>query len=438
MPFLSGAAPVGAIIDGGPEGDLLPGSESDDQIRGLDGDDSIHGLGGADEIRGDEGNDRLYGGAGRDTLYGGSGNDFLEGGAGNDRLFGDEGDDDFLISRYAGTGTHRAFGGTGDDRMVIFDYVSGHFNGGAGTDTLLLYWTYIGTAVSGSLATGFSAGTLHFTLAGVERLDITTDNFDDTITGGSRDDQISVLAGANTVDAGAGNDAVSYLAGQANQMQGGAGNDLLRTGWHSGGTGIGFVFDASGAVATDNFGSTLTGFERFRVAGGYYDDSLTGGVRGDVLEGISGSDTLSGLGGSDILRGGHDNDSLSGGTGNDRLLGGRGLDTLNGGAGADAFVFDGLPGPADAIEDFRAAEGDRLFIAAALTGGLIGTGALQTADLVYGAPGDSRPVFVLDSDGPDGPSRLSWDADGAGSGAAVLLAVLHGPPDLVAEDILLF
>lgn len=425
-------------IDGDERDELLPGTGLDDHIRGFGGSDTIHGNGGADLIEGGDGNDRLYGGSGRDTLHGGDGDDVFEGGAGNDRLYGGAGNDNFLIFRFSGGGTQRAFGGSGDDWMAVLDYVSGHFDGGTGIDSLRLSWNHVGSAVAGSLATGFSAGALTFSLARVERLDITTDMFDDTITGGALDDEITVLAGANTVDAGAGNDAVAYLAGQANHLEGGAGNDLLRGGWQSGGSGIGFVFDGSGAVAIDNFGSVLRGFERYWLEGGYYDDSLTGGARGDRLMGNTGNDSLFGFAGNDRLSGGGGDDLLSGGAGNDWLAGARGLDVLNGGAGADSFVFGVVDGLGDVIEDFSAAEGDRIAVSVSVTGGLIGLGVLQTGDLVYGAPGDSRPVFVLDTDGPDGPGRLYWDADGGGAAAAVLLAVIQGPPNLVAEDIILF
>ncbi|QYK41482.1 MAG: calcium-binding protein [Paracoccaceae bacterium] len=416
-------------IDGTAEGDTLPGTNEADHVIGYGGDDQINGYGGNDLIEGGDGNDQLFGDTGRDTIYGGDGNDRIEGGPGNDRLYGDAGDDSFAIYSFSGAGIDRAYGGQGNDRMYVGEQTSAYFHGGTGTDLFWLFWNNIGHAVSGSVSSGFVAGPHVITLRSVEQLYITTGNGDDSITGGRLNDEIVVLGGANTVDAGAGNDHVAYLAGSVNHLDGGAGNDQLRAVLNAGGSGTGFAFDASGPVVTDGFGSTILNFERYWLGGSYYRDSLTGGDLRDKLDGNDGDDILSGMGGNDVLRGGRGNDQLFGGDGNDRLSGAQGLDTMAGGAGADTFVFGRPDGQPDLIEDFSGIEGDRIELA---------------AHWFYLAPGGAAPLshdvasgtgaqFVYETT----TGLLYFDSDGVGGGASVQIAVLAGAPVLTAADLVL-
>ncbi|MDO4877876.1 MAG: VCBS domain-containing protein [Neisseria sp.] len=153
-----------------------------------------------------------------------------------------------------------------------------------------------------------------------------------------------------------------------------------------------------------------------------------------VIENAEGSrynDTFIGNGANNTLNGNAGNDLISGGAGNDRLNGGAGDDTLNGGAGRDigaggawidTFLFADIPSgtSADTITDFTAGQ-DRIGLAknafAALAGGItaanIGGTVAQTADqhLLY--------------DKANG--KISYDADGSGSGAAVHFATLSNP-----------
>lgn len=95
------------------------------------------------------------------------------------------------------------------------------------------------------------------------------------------------------------------------------------------------------------------------------DDQFTGTSARDVIYGEGGNDTLDGAAGSDTLFGRSGDDFLFGGAGNDSLGGDEGLDILVGGTGADKFAFYGnvaLDGDdVDVIEDFDAAEGNRIF-----------------------------------------------------------------------------
>ncbi|WP_185466351.1 MULTISPECIES: calcium-binding protein [unclassified Synechococcus] len=105
---------------------------------------------------------------------------------------------------------------------------------------------------------------------------------------------------------------------------------------------------------------TLTGTEgddTIRGLGG--EDLLLGRQLDDVLRGNAGSDTLRGGSGFDSLSGGKNNDWLFGGEGDDFLNGNRDDDRLFGGPGGDRFA---LSRGNDRIEDFNAAEGDKVLI----------------------------------------------------------------------------
>ena len=74
------------------------------------------------------------------------------------------------------------------------------------------------------------------------------------------------------------------------------------------------------------------------------------------------------------MRGGQGNDSVAGGDGNDWISGDRGDDTVVGGAGADTFhAFAGSG--ADYVQDFHAAEGDRVMLDAGTTYAVAQVGA---------------------------------------------------------------
>lgn len=87
----------------------------------------------------------------------------------------------------------------------------------------------------------------------------------------------------------------------------------------------------------------------------------------DIIKTGDGSDTLYGHNGNDSLDGGAGNDRLYGGDGDDTLYSGAGTDSLRGDAGADSFVIT-MANANSRIEDFKSADGDKLFIANILDG----------------------------------------------------------------------
>ncbi len=148
---------------------------------------------------------------------------------------------------------------------------------------------------------------------------------------------------------------------------------------------------------------------------------------GDTLDGGNGDDGLSGQGGG----GG---DRLAGGEGADTLVGGEGSDVLVGGEGGDLFVFSVLDGLVDRVRDFAPGV-DRI----ALDGDAFGLepGAPLPAALFTAGPSarveGPGPQLTYDTDA----GRLSWDADGDGPGARMVVASFGAGVALAAGDFLI-
>jgi hypothetical protein len=94
----------------------------------------------------------------------------------------------------------------------------------------------------------------------------------------------------------------------------------------------------------------------FTFVGGSGDDTITGGNAADNLTGGSGNDTIDGGAGNEAaINGGAGNDTLTGGAGNDTMAGGTGNDTVDGGAGADVITY------ADGIDSITLGAGSDTF-----------------------------------------------------------------------------
>ena len=159
-------------------------TNGNDILIGTEGDDTLIGLGGDDILRGLVGNDRLEGGSGNDHLEGNEGNDWLEGGSGDDHL--------------EGSGT--LLGGDGNDVLEG----GGDLQGGDGDDTLSGSGTLRGGA-GNDLISGYGQ--------------LWGDDGDDLIQTG----------GDTVVDAGDGNDRVTFRAGFGSgaSVDGGTGYDVI-------------------------------------------------------------------------------------------------------------------------------------------------------------------------------------------------------------------
>ena len=143
---------------------------------------------------------------------------------------------------------------------------------------------------------------------------------------GEGNDRLEVGRGVRvnlTVEGGAGNDFIRTGAGD-DRIEGGEGDDTIHAG-----AGRDYV---NGTRGNDRlYGES--GHDT--VYGGDGDDLVEGGTGDDYLEGGRGRDHLRGRAGRDVLSGGLDDDLLEGGTGDDRLYAGGGRDRVYGGAVGD-------------------------------------------------------------------------------------------------------
>ncbi len=145
---------------------------------------------------------------------------------------------------------------------------------------------------------------------------------------------------------------------------------------------------------------------------------------------------IAGNHGANTLRGEGRNDRLSGGGGADDLYGGVGSDRLTGGAGADDFFFDtvlNVRNNVDTISDFNVVDDtiqldDDIFTAV----GAVGT--LSAAAFRSGsAAQDADDRIIYDS----ATGRIYYDADGNGSGAAVLFAQVAAGTAMTNADFMI-
>jgi serralysin len=166
----------------------------------------------------------------------------------------------------------------------------------------------------------------------------------------------------------------------------------------------------------------ITGTTRSEVLnGGGGRDTLLGETGNDTISGGAGNDSVRGGGGADSLRGDGGNDTLYGDAGNDIMRGGVGLDRLFGGLGADRFVFDvpAIAANADRIEDFVAAQGDRIILDDDVFRTL--GRDVEAAEFRLGtAAADATDRLVYDR----ASGRLWYDRDGNGAANKVLIATL--------------
>lgn len=196
------------VIEGGDDGDMAFGSDGDDVIRGNSGDDTLRGEAGKDDIQGADGDDdidggddddELAGGGGDDVVAGGGGDDFIQGRTGADVLKGGAGADEVRGGADADT-----VNGDGGDDLVVGGAGDDDINGGDGVD--IAGYDAAEAGVTVSLATAGAqdtGGDGVDTLANVEGL--LGSDFDDHLTG---DD------GANSFEAGAGDDLIDGAGGE--------------------------------------------------------------------------------------------------------------------------------------------------------------------------------------------------------------------------------
>ena len=432
--------PVNPIL-GTDDDDNLFGTAQRDLIRAGGGQDWVVLQGGRDTVHGEDGNDSVFGYFGGDRLFGGAGDDQLvassfDGGTGH--LFGGAGNDAIFV----GDPVNLSFGGRGDDRVTVYFDQGGAAFGGSGIDRLFLYGMGLDrqsqvsdatVILNGAGATASAHGSI-LTLTGFEALTIMTGEGNDLVRGGDLADDIDVRSGANTVLALGGDDAVSYLAGAANTLDGGDGYDRLGVVHY--GARSSLSFSVTNGVAVDGLGSVLTGFEVYDVSGGHRRDLVLLGAGNDVFQGFNGRDIGQGNDGRDRLDGGKGHDTLFGGAGRDVVIGGLDQDELTGGAGADAFVFHLSGDLGDRITDMQSGV-DVIRLQAAILGGALGRGGVDASQFSVDAAVGTNGQFVLRASAEAGFNELIWDANGSDAGLETRLVLVNATASLSAADLLI-
>ncbi len=308
------------------------------RITGSSANDELLGGTGADILNGGDGNDTINGGGGLDTLTGGAGIDFLviDQSASTTavsvdltlttgRITGFEGaivttgsgDDSFRGKRPAANDTTSVGEndvvslGAGNDRASVMLYGDDTLDGGADTDTLVVFgrgavavttssFVQIGSTFA---ATYTSADGSSIDATGFENVEFVGSSVGDSFQSGSGADKLFGEDGDDVLDSGKGID----------EIYGGAGNDM-------------WIKDLSGAskiVLIDVNGTNLKGYlttgkyqniEGVQVVTGSKNDTVTTHVSADM------DDSLTLGGGNDIANvyviG---NDSVFGGGGTDRM-----------------------------------------------------------------------------------------------------------------------
>jgi Ca2+-binding RTX toxin-like protein len=273
--------------------DTLTGSNTAtfESFEGGDGNDSINGMGGTDRVdyRNARGNVSV-------NLLNGFAQD---GSGGTDTLANIEdvrGSRDFANNITGSAANNYLLGGNADD----------WFDGGAGNDTIdggadgqfgdFVNYGSATSAVNVNLTTGVAAGTSSGTDTLVRIEHIQDSNFNDTLVGTAGINFFNLSGGNDSVDGGAGSDAVFY---------------------ESAGSGVTVNLSTHSATGITIGNDTLIGIEN--VHGSSYADNITlGGADNGYVFGRGGNDVLSGTSGTNV---------------SERFIGGSGSDTIDGGTG---------------------------------------------------------------------------------------------------------
>lgn len=312
---------------------------------------------GIENVVGAGGGDNITGSSGNNVLRGGGGSDLITGEGGVDRLYGGAGDDTLRASSdSSGIDDGEVYdGGAGIDTLDLSTLTSGYtVNLGTGTFSWSPFILGAGGAASDFIIPPIIITPVNATVNGIEN-----------IIGAAGNDSLTGDAGANVIDAGAGNDKVYYDLdtsdpANADSYDGGSGTDTFLV--TSAALAPHVVDLAAGEFRSgSDIIATLTGFENVSVTGAH---RVIGNATGNVISGVGnydndfsgglGADTLNGGDGNDTLRGGLSTDVVNGGNGDDLIIveqdeyfdnvdGGAGVDTLDHSAvswSGDVFDFD--------------------------------------------------------------------------------------------------
>ncbi|CUH51530.1 calcium-binding protein [Shimia marina] len=211
------------------------------------------------------------------------------------------------------------FGGEGDDTFNITD----------GNIVRLAFYDG-NTGVNVNLNTGViqdglgGTDTLNHDANSDARIEIETDNNNDTIVGSDRNERFILGAGTDSLNAGGGWDVLRYDRRGVDSVE----FNL-------------FAGTATGMWDGMAFNHSISNVEEVRGSR-EGNDRMLGNGSDNRFEGRGGNDTMNGFAGNDTLDGGDGNDLFLGGLGDDRMYGRAGNDIWRMGSGTD--FFDGGDG----------------------------------------------------------------------------------------------
>ncbi|WP_419895987.1 hypothetical protein [Roseomonas sp. USHLN139] len=311
-------------VEGSSLGDTITGGTASASLtlNGNDGDDTITGGQASDIIDGGAGNDMLLASLGDDTISGGSGNDTLS--------YANLGANSFISA---------SLGGTAD---TVMKFVGLPPN--VSTDTIADVETIIGTdgndlfkvtAGSYTLEAGAGDDILSYTSAatGSGGVSLGLDNVTSGVV------TMTVEKSGNDADKVNGFETIQGSMGTGDVIDGATLDTLtgadasLNVDLGTGTMQVLFGTSGYGGLSTSSVSYTVHGFEE--VKGSNLADTITGGISTDDL-------TLLGNGGDDILTGGEGSDLIDGGSGNDTIYASLGDDTISGGSGNDTLSYASL------------------------------------------------------------------------------------------------
>jgi Ca2+-binding RTX toxin-like protein/glucose/arabinose dehydrogenase len=484
-------------LTGGTGDDTISGLAGNDTLTGLAGNDFIDGGAGADAMAGGLGNDtyvvddgadavneasaqgndtiyaavsytlgegshaetlsaitwaatdplNLIGNSFNNTVYGNAGVNLLNGGGGTDLMIGFGGDDTYVIDHAGDLIIDNA--GQGND--AVYAAVSFTLNEGAHVETV----SAISWAATDPLnLTGNSLTNSVYGNAGTNILN-----------GGGGTDFMIGFGGNDTYIVDHAGDLIIETAGQGSDIAYAAVSFMLNEGAHV------EILSAIAWVATDPLNLTGNSLAN-TVYGNAGANLLNGGGGADTLVGFGGNDTYvvdnagdlideaSGAGSDTVyaavsfalndgahvetvsaiswaatdaldISGNNLANTVYGNAGANTLNGGGGADTLIGFGGADTYAFTTAlaGGNVGTIQGFISAD-DTIALDDAVFAGLAPGALAASAFRTGSAAQDSDDRIIYDP----ATGNLLFDADGNGTGAAVLFATLQSAPVIAASD----
>ena len=385
------------------------------------------------------------------TITGNAGDNEIDGQRGDDTLIGLGGNDSYYVT--SGTIVREAVGG-GNDTVLSYESDTYRLNADAEVEAIALLVTNDVIYGRNAIGNGFSQV-------------ITGNRFDNVLNGGG-----ATSGAGDTLIGLEGND--TYLVQSRGDVvieANGGGTDIVYTA-------ISYNLGSNEVEALSTVDNSAT--TPIDLIGNFVSQTIVGNFGNNLLNGGLGADTLIGLRGNDLyavgdgrivireaagegddtvvtsvtyalgagvsvevlsaqdrsstvglaLTGNGFSQTIAGTAGADTLNGGGGNDVLIGGAGADRFAFTSAlgSGNVDAIADFQVGS-DRIGLASDVFAGV--GAALDAGEFVVGsvaADADDRIVYDQST------GRLLYDADGSGSGTAVLFALVTPGTALTAAS----